>query len=203
MDAVSFADRSFWRRLIRDSGILLALLIIAWSLLAQADARRPPFSMADIQVVTGAIASFETVQVPERAAAPNINSTTFRDRAAFRLDGYPPNLLAYIPGSAWDMAADVAPGSEARLEVAENPAVLAAQARANPAATYLLAIAGLQIGDRVHFSASDTVVRAESAVRFFTRLAWVAATATAIWVVWLVWTYRQLPRQIRDSISGN
>lgn len=199
MDTATGSDASIWRTLARDFGMLLALLVLTWLLFAQADARRSPLTMAEIHVVTAAIASFDTVSVPERAAAPQRNSTTYRPRTALRIEGYPPNLLAYVPGSGWNMAADVAPGSRVRLEVTEDPAALAARARAHPTATFLLSIAGLQIGDRVYFTASDTIARADDAVRFYTRLAWVAAAATANWVAWLVWAHRGLLRQVRDA----
>lgn len=200
MNASKGNDTSIWHRVIRDLGILLALLVLTGLLFAQADARRPPFTMADIHVVTGAIASFETVSVPERAAAPQINSTTFRTRTALRLEGYPANLLAYIPGSSWNMATDVEPGADVRIEVAQDPASLADLARSNPAAAYLLAIDGLQIGERVYFSAGDTIARAENAVRFFTRLAWVAAAATVIWAAWLVWAQRRWLRHMSQVL---
>ncbi len=191
MDSANETGSSIWRTLARDIGILLALLVLTRLLFAQADARRPPFTMADIHVLSGAIASFDTVSVPERAAAPQINSTTYRARTAIRLEGRPPNILAYIPGSTWSVASEIAPGTHVRLEVTEDPIALAAQARAYPAATFLLAVHGLQIGDRVYFSASDTIARADNAVRFYTRLAWIATAATVVWVAWLVWAHGQ------------
>jgi hypothetical protein len=198
MEAAQGNNRAVWRRGTRDVGILLALLILTWSLFAQADARRPTFSMTDIHVITGTIASFESVAVPERAAAPNINSTTYRARTALRIQGYPPNLLAYVPGSSWNMDADVAPGTIVRLEVTEEPGALAARARANPTATYPLAIDGLQIGGRVHFTASDSITRAENAALVFTRLALAAALASLLWLGWLVWSYRHVAHPIRN-----
>lgn len=114
-----------------------------------------------------------------------------RSRSAFRLTGYPPNLLAYIPGSGWDMAADVEAGTEVRLEVTEDPDALAARALNFPDGKFLLPIRGLQIGDEVRFRADDEIARAGAAAARYQRLGWTASILLLLWLGWLACSWRR------------
>lgn len=189
-----------WVSLARDLGIALFLIVVTFQLFAQADRRRPEFSADDIRVITGQIAEFTTVRVPETAAAPQINSSTIRARPAFRLAGYPPNIFAYIPGSPWNMEGDIPLGTEVRLEATEDPEALTARARANPDAAFLLPIAGLQIGEHVHFRASDAIARAEDAAHRYQRLGIAAAFISTAWLGWLAWSRRRALHAIARAV---
>lgn len=187
------------KRALRDGGIALVLLFVAFQLFAQAEKRDPEFAASDIRVVEAAVAGFTTVQVFERAPAPNLNSQEGVRRSAMRLQGYPPNLLAYIPGAVWRFESDIPPGSVVRLEVAEDPEALAARARSFSDATYLLAIEGLQVGDRDYFRAGDEIARAEAAARRYRQLGIGAVLAALGWLGWVVWSRRGELRRLAET----
>jgi hypothetical protein len=185
---------------VRDGGIALVLLFVSFQLFAQAQEREPEFTAADIRVVEAPIAEFTTVRVLERAPAPNLNSQQMVGRSAMRLEGYPPNLLAYIPGSGWRFENDIPIGSVVRLEVAEDPEALAARARSFPDATYLMAIEGLQAGDRRYFRAADEIARAEAAARRYRQLGIGAVLAALGWLGWVVWSRRSELRRLAETV---
>lgn len=181
------------KRLARDLGIALLLIIVTFELFGQARAHAPAFQPEDIHVVAAPIAGYTTVRVWETGPGPQ-HSPTVRSRTALLLEGYPPNMPWYIPGWSMDMEARFPVGSTIRLEVAEDPAAQAAQARAWPEAEYLMAIVGMQYGDEVIFRASDAIARREGYVRTYRTLGVVAAIATLAWWSWMLWSWR-LPLQ--------
>jgi hypothetical protein len=188
---------------VRDGAIAVVLLFVAFQLFAQAEKREPEFTAGDIRGVEAAVAGFTTVRVFEQAPAPYINSQEGVSRSAMRLAGYPPNVLAYIRGSVWRFENDIPVGTVVRLEVAEDPVALSARARSFPEGTYLLAIEGLQAGDRVYFRAGDEIARAEAAARSYRQLGIGAVLAALGWLGWVVWSrrgeLRRLAEMVRES----
>ncbi|MDQ2651907.1 MAG: hypothetical protein M3Z20_02585 [Chloroflexota bacterium] len=179
-----------WSRLLRDVVIALALLFVTWQCWQQAQRHAPAFQMAEVHVLTGEIAGYTTVKSPERAPSPNINTDVLRPRSAFWLRGQPANLLFYLPGSPWRMANDVPVGSMVRLELTDDPAARAAQAKQYPGATFAQPLVGLAIGDDTVLSARDTVARAEAAQHRWRWGAAVAGVAALGWIGWLVRKWR-------------
>lgn len=141
-------------RLLRDVGVAVVMLFVGMQLLAQGAEQGPAFAEGDISVVEAAVAGHETVQVFERAPAPNLNTQAGVSRSALRLEGFPPNLLAYIPGSPRRLENNIPLGTVVRLEVAEDAEALAARARAFPETRCLLPIEGLRIGSASSFGPS-------------------------------------------------
>lgn len=176
--------------LLRDIGVTVVMLFVGLQLLAQGAKQGPAFAEGDISVVEAAVAGHETVQVFETAPAPNLNTQAGVSRSALRLEGFPPNLLAYIPGTPWRLENDIPLGTVVRLEVAEDAEALAARARAFPETSYLLPIEGLQIGERDFFRAIDEVQRAEAASRRSRVIGVSGLLGAAVWLGWSLWSRR-------------
>lgn len=187
---IRFDTRSPRDSLIRDVAIGIALVLLAGLLWQQAEERAPAFRRDEVHVLEGAVAGFTTVDSPEHAAAPQRNVDVLRPRSAFWLEGYPPNLLFYLHGSSWTMAADVAVGTRVRLEVVDDPIAQMARARQFPDATFAQPLVGLVVGEQTIRSASETIARAEEATRAFQRAAMIAGVAALGWIAWAGWRWR-------------
>ena len=190
-----------WKRLARDLGIAILLVVVTIELFGQARSHEPSFRESDIQVVEAPIAGFTTVRVWEHGPPPP-RAPTIRSRSALLLEDYPPNLDWYVPGWSFPMEDRFAIGDTIRLEVAEDPAAQAAQARAWPEAEYQLAIVGMQYGDEVFFQASDSIARAEGSVRTYRRLGMLATLFTLLWLGWVVWSWWSGLQTIVDTLRG-
>lgn len=189
------------KRLARDLGIAILLVVVTFELFGQARASAPAFQAADIRVVEAPIAAFTTVRVWEHGPAPP-RAPTIRSRSALLLEGYPSNLAWYIPGWSFPMEERFTIGSTIRLEVAEDPAAQAAQAREWPEAEYLMAILGMQYGDEIFFQASDSIERGEGYVRTYSRLGALAILLTLLWLGWIAWSWRRGLQTIVDTLRG-
>lgn len=179
------------QRLVRDAAVAFALLLLTWQLWETAEARGPQFHLSDVHVLEASVAGFTTVNVSERAAAPQNNTSVMRTRSAFQVKGYPPNLVFYLRGSVWKMENDIAIGTPVRLEMLDDPTAQAERARLYPDTTFAQPLGGLVVGDEVFSSASETVARAEAAASLFRRAALAAGAASLAWIGWVAWQWRR------------
>ena len=101
-----WSDAGVARRLVRDVGIALAFLL-TWQRWEMADARRPQFHMSDVHRLEAVVTGFTKVDVSERAAALQNNTSVLRSRRALQIAGDPPNLVFYLRGSSWNMENDI------------------------------------------------------------------------------------------------
>jgi hypothetical protein len=179
-----------WQRLLRDIVIALLLLFVTWQCWQQAQRHAPAFQMSEVHILTGEVAGYTTVDSPEHAGSPNINTDVLRPRSAFWLRGQPSNLLFYLPGSPWQMENDVPVGSQVRLEVTDDPAAEAAQAAQYPEARFAQPLVGLVISDNTVLSARASVARAEAAQQRWRWAAAVAGVAALGWAGWAALRWR-------------
>lgn len=180
------------RRLVRDVAVALALLLLTWQIRETAEARGPQFQMSDVHVLEAGVTGFTKVDVSERAAAPQNNTSAVRSRSAFQIESYPPNLVFYLHGSPWNMENDITVGTLVRLEVLDDPTAQAERARLYPDNTFAQPLVSLMVGDEVISSASGTVARAEAAEDVFRRSALVAGVVALGWIGWAVWRWRPM-----------
>ncbi|MFT4039926.1 MAG: hypothetical protein QM692_17235 [Thermomicrobiales bacterium] len=178
------------RRLARDVGLALALLLLTGGLWQSAERRGPQFAITEIAVIEGAIAGFTRIEAAERVPGRNAPVRTLRQRTAFWLEDLPPNLLFYQAGNSWQMENNVAIGAPVRLEVRADVAADVARARQYPEVTYTQPLDGLQVDGADIISASETLARAEAAARGFRRAAAVAGVAALGWIGWAAWRWR-------------
>lgn len=184
------AHPSPWSRLLRDVVVALVLLFVTWQCWQQAQRHAPAFQMAEVHVLTGEIAGYTTVQSPEHATSPNINTDVLRPRSAFWLRGQPTNLLFFLRGSPWQMANDAPVGSVVRLELTDDPVAAAARAVQYPDATLAQPLVGLAIGDDTVLSARESVARADTAQQRWRSAMAVAGAAALGWIGWAGWRWR-------------
>lgn len=178
------------RRLVRDVALAFGLLLLTWHLWGMAAARGPQFQLSEIHSIEADVVGFTKVDVREQAASPRNNSSVLRTRSALQLEGYPPNLAFYLPGSPWRMENDIPVGASVRLEVLDDPAALAAHAREYPDTTFAQAMTGLTVDGDVRSSASETIARAENAAGFFRRASLAAGAVALTWISWAAWRWR-------------